>query len=263
VGETAFDAESYLRHLESRGLTTDDTLALLCVGSMARGWANEGSDIDVYVITEAAAKPSGASQMTVPLSPPVIPAVIDHVDDRRWEIKYWTDGQVDGMLSKVDRTRLASGSVGDELAEIEENFIERLVSARSITRPEWLARRKQQVTDSTYRAYLVTRSLNKAEGSAEDAVGQLAADDLCCAVLSAHGAMRHTVDALLESMGCFGSLSPKWRPRRMRDASPSLLSFDEYWDMETMRGLDRADPREWIRSIVAWCERTAGEIEVQ
>lgn len=263
MSEPAFDKESCLRHLESRALTTDDTLALLCVGSTARGWANRASDLDIYVITEAAPKPPDAFEMAVPLSPPVIPAVIDHVDGRRWEIKYWTDGQVDQMLSKVDRARLGPDSVGDDLAESEENFIERLVSALPITGADWLARRQKQTADSTYRAYVVTRSLNKAEGSVEDALGQLADDDLFSAVLSAHDAMRHTVDALLESIGCFGSLTPKWRPRRMRDASRSLLGFDEYWAMETMEGLDRSDPQEWVQSIVAWCERTATEIDIQ
>ncbi len=263
MSDSAFDEQTCLRHLESRGLAREDTLAVLCVGSTARGWANQASDLDIYLITEAAAQPRDAFPMAVPLSPPAIPAVITHVEGRRWELKYWTDGQVDQMLSKVDRARLEPGSAGDELAEIEENFIERLVSASPITGTDWLARRKKQTAESTYRAYVMTRSLNKAEGSVEDAQGQLADDDLCCAVLSAHDAMRHTVDAVLESVGCFGSLTPKWRPRRMRDASPPLLSFDEYWAMETMAGLDRADPREWVRNIVDWCERTAAAIDGQ
>jgi hypothetical protein len=263
VRATAFDAESCLRHLESHGLTTADTLAMLCVGSTARGWANDASDVDIYVVTESPAAPDGAKSMAVPVSPTTIPAVIDQDGAQRWEIKYWTDGQVDQILAKVDPSRLAPGSVADELAEIEENFIERVVSSLPVTGAEWLARRKRQLADSAYRAYLVSKSLHKAEGSVEDAVGQLAAGDLDCAVLSAHGAMRHTVDALLESLGCFGSLCPKWRPRRMRDAAPAQLDFDEYWAMETMQGLDRADPREWVRTIVAWCERTAGGIPVQ
>jgi hypothetical protein len=257
-----FDKESCLRNLESRGLKTDDTVALLCVGSTARGWANRASDFDIYVISETAPKLPDALEMAVPLSPPVVPAVTDHIDGRRWEIKYWTDGQVDQILSKVDRKRLGPDSLGDTLSDVEELFIERLLSALPVTGADWLARRQSQAADSTYRAYVVTRSLHKAEGSLEDALGQLADDDLFSAVLSAHYAMQHTADALLDSIGCFGSLTRKWRARRIREASPTLLSFDEYWAMETMEGLDRADPREWILKIVNWCKRIASEIDI-
>jgi hypothetical protein len=257
-----FDKGSCLQHLESRALTTDDTVALLCVGSTARGWANQASDVDIYVITEAAPELPDALDMAVPLSPPVVPAVTDHFDGRRWEIKYWTDGQVDQILSKVDRTRPDSDSLGGPLAEIEELFIERLLSALPIIGADWLARRQSQTADSTYRESVVTRSMHKADGSVEDALGQLADDDLVSAVLSAHDAMQHTVDALLESVGCFGSLTRKWRARRVREASPAQLGFDEYWAMETMEGLDRTDPREWVLRITTWCKRTAAEIDI-
>jgi Nucleotidyltransferase domain len=256
------DKESCVRHLESRSLKPDDTIALLCVGSTARGWANDASDVDIYVITKVAPELPGALDMAVALSPPVVPALTDHFDGRRWEIKYWTDGQVDQILSKIDRSRPDSGALEGPLPEKEELFIERLLSALPITGADWLARRQSQAVASTYRDDVVSRSLHKADGSVEDALGQLAGDDLVSAVLSAHDAMQHTVDALLESVGCFGSLTRKWRARRMREAAPALLSFDEYWGMETMDGLDRADPREWVLRITTWCKRTAAEIAV-
>jgi len=108
----------------------------------------------------------------------------------------------------------------------------------------------------------VSRSLGEADKAAENALGQLAMGDPQGAALAAHGAMRYTVDALLDSLGCHGSISPKWRVRRVREANPAAMPFDRYWAMETMQDLDRADPEPWVHSTLSWCREMAMEIEV-
>jgi hypothetical protein len=61
---------------------------------------------------------------------------------------------------------------------------------------------------------------------------------------------------------CYGTMTAKWRARRMRDAAPGALSFDQYWSMETMQDLDPADPGNWVRRTISWCKATAMEIEI-
>ncbi len=148
------------------------------------------------------------------------------------------------------------------MTDLEEAFLERLLTCVPIIGDEWIHRRRQDVRASAYRAFMLSRTLSDAEDAVEDAVGQLSARDPHSAVLSAHKAFACTVDALLESVECYGSSAPKWRSRRMRDAAPESLPYDQYWAMETMADLDPEDPEAWVTQVVSWCKQMATEIEI-
>jgi hypothetical protein len=249
-------------HLLSAGLLPPGTLGVFCGGSVARGWASPLSDYDIYVIAAERFAATASVLLSVPLRPDTVPAHVTSVDGRPWEIKYWTQGQVGQMLGKVSMDCFESGEMTRSLIDVESLFIERLVTGLPVIGEDWLAACRDDIRKSAYREFLVAWSLADADKATENAVGQLAGGDPHSALLSAHAAMRHTVDALLDSLECYGTLAQKWRARRMLDAAPSVLPFDQYWAMETMHGLDRENPEPWIRRIISWCKQTAMEIEV-
>jgi hypothetical protein len=69
------------------------------------------------------------------------------------------------------------------------------------------------------------------------------------------------IDALLEGHGEYGSQSPKWRPNRFRAVSPSFLTFDDYWTLETMREYDISAPANWIREVLTICQEISMRVE--
>jgi hypothetical protein len=242
-------------YLTAAGLIPPDVCAAFLTGSVARGWSNPGSDYDIYVISEGLFRNVGPGGIPMPLDPGILPVHVGYVDGRRWEIKYWTDGQIGQVLNKVSAACFEAGETSYSLNDIEELLVERIMTCLPITGAEWVTARRDDVRKSA-------RSLGCADKAAESALGQLAALDLHSAVLSAHLAMRHTVDGLLESRECYGTMTEKWRARRMRDAAPAVLSYEQYWSMETMRDLDPADPGDWVRRTISWCKETEMEIEI-
>ena len=109
--------------------------AALLVGSYARGWANEGSDIDVVVI--GTARPAGdVNALPVSLDPPDVTFTGWYADSLGWEVKYWLTGQVEQMLDKVTWDSFEGNYVaGQRIIEQEELFLERLFTANSFVAP--------------------------------------------------------------------------------------------------------------------------------
>ncbi|NWF29769.1 nucleotidyltransferase domain-containing protein [Streptomyces sp. PKU-EA00015] len=257
------DLQGVVARLRNEGLLPEDHRAVLCVGSVARGWANERSDYDLVVVTGEPFATERARPLPVPLRPGTVPTVTVHVDGRRWEIKYWTDDQIGQLLDKVSWERFDSGTVSAKvLLDVEELCLERLLTCIPLVGEAWVRQRCRELGESAFRAFAATRSLAGLDSAVEDALGQLDAGDTASAVLSARRAVGHVVDALLESHGCFGSAQPKWRARRFQEAAPAQLSFEEYWALETMRGFDPAAPEIWVKETVEVCNRLCMEVEI-
>ena len=108
---------------------------------------------------------------------------------------------------------------------------------------------------------MVTRSLGAAARAVEDSLGQLESGDLHSAVLSARRALGHTVDALLEERGQYGSQLSKWRPRRFQAANPASLPFAKYWELETMQGFDPDNPSKWVNEVLTLCQDLSMKIQ--
>lgn len=255
------DADRCLSVLRERRQLPDDTLAAFLVGSFARGWANSGSDYDIYIVTRDSVPDTAGKSLVLPLVPVDVPVLVTQVEGRSWEIKYWLDVHVDQMLAKVSRERFDADVDTRALSMPEELFLERVLFHLPLMGADWLDQRRIEIQESAYREFLVSRSLGEADKAVENAVGQLADSDVHSAILSARKAIDHTVDALLESLGAYGSCTPKWRARRFRDAAPKAVTFDDYWSMETMAGLDPGHPADWVERALTWCKQLAMEIE--
>ena len=249
--------------VDRRGLLPNDCHAVLLVGSAARGWDNGRSDYDFYVVTTRSWVSETCQVMAIPLNPPTLPVEILYHAGRRWELKYWLNSQIDQMLEKVswaeferDRTERPV------LSPPEELLLARLTDCALLRGQEWLADRRARLAESAFRPIVVARSLAAADDSVEDAMGQLAAGQVHSAVLAAKQALGHTVNALLEQHGEYGSSLSKWRPQRFQAARPAALSFDDYWELETMRTYDPLNPGKWINDVLTICQDVSAKVTI-
>lgn len=257
------DLRRCLDVLAAHELVPDDALAVFVVGSMARGWANPGSDVDLVVVTEAPlADRDDCFALDVPLSPPQISTVAFAHQDRRWEVRYWLDDQVDQLFAKVSWEAFETDrKVNERLVEAERIFLERLVTCVPVTDAKWVHGRREQLEASAFRSLVVMQGLQKVDARVATARAQLAAGDPEAAVLSTKDAFGWAIDTLLDGHAEYGTLM-KWRARRFRAAEPAMLTFQEYWAVETMRDYDPADPGAWVRRVTTLCQRVSMEVEI-
>ncbi|WP_194892139.1 hypothetical protein [Catenulispora pinisilvae] len=258
------DARKAVKTLRDRNVLPDQCRAALLVGSAARGWSNRRSDLDIYLVSAEPWAGPDTVDVRVSLDPDVVRQHTFHADGCDWDLAYWLDTQVDQMVAKVswaeyDRVRADSNDV---LLPREEAFLGRIATCVPLLGEDWVARRRAEIDGSAFRSVLVARSLGAAGRAIEDGLGQLEDGDLHSSMISARLAFGHTVDALLEERGEYDSYAYKWRPRRFQAANPAALTFDEYWDVETMRDFDRDDPKKWINNILTLCQDLALKVEV-
>jgi hypothetical protein len=248
--------------LARRGLRPPGELALLVVGSRAVGWANPGSDLDLVSVIAEPFTDDRMLRLDVPLTPDRVQTVAFQEGPVRWEVRFWLDDQVDQLLAKVSWWALEHDEkVADRLTELEQVFLERLLTCVPVAGADWVTRRREELGASAFRAIVLTQALAEADTKAETALHQLAAGDAESAVLSARDAFGFAMDALLVHCGQYGRLT-KWRARRFRAAAPAFLSFDEYWAIETMRDLDPAAPGKWVEDVVRVCKDVSMEVEL-
>lgn len=255
--------DELLAPLRGRDLVPDDMVAVCVVGSAARGWENSRSDVDVYIVTRREWSSESSDDIAMPLNPPRVQTESFYASGRRWEITYWTQGQVDQLLNRVSWEAFDQGVAAREaLALREEHFLARLAVCRPIHGVDWVASTRGKLGDSAFRAFQLSRSLSHVDEAVEDALGQLEAGDLPSATLSARSALGYAIDALLESYGEYGSNIPKWRARRFAAVAPAEMTFEQYWELETMATYDPADPRPWVRQILNLCQDFSMKIEI-
>jgi hypothetical protein len=258
------DLDRIVATLQARNLIPERCEAAFIVGSSARGWSNKRSDYDIYVISREPWPVLESIGVGVPLQPAEVGWHSFYTEGHGWDLAYWLDTQVDQMLAKVswdeyDQVRATSG---DTLAQREEVFLERIATCVPLLGEDWVMRRRSEIDASAFRSIVVTRSLGAANMAVEDALGQLENGDVNSAVISARFALGHAVDALLEEQGEYGSNIPKWRARRFKEVNPAALSFDKYWELETMRSYDPDDPARWINEVLTLCQDLSLKISV-
>lgn len=261
---TQISVDDWLSPLRERKLLPDETLAAFVVGSAARGWHNARSDYDIYIVTSKPTVSDTSSSLPVPLDPPTVTTETFYTQDKRWEVKYWLDTQIDQMLSKVSWDAYEEGSTAARLALtlVEELALSRLNSCLPLQGEEWVLNARRRLAKSAFRSFVVVRSLSEVDNAVEDALGQMESGDLESATISARNAFGYAIDALLESEGEYGSHLPKWRANRFKAAKPEALSFERYWELETMQTYDPADPKPWIKGILTLCQDIAMRVEV-
>lgn len=247
--------------LKEMGLLPDDELATMIVGSTARGWAYSTSDLDVVVISRTLVADKRLSSLTVPLSPELVPVAAFDAMNMAWEVKFWIDGQIDQLLAKVSWTAFEQDNkAGAQLIDQEEYLLARLPTCLVLSGQDWVDKRRAEVAESAFKTMQIAFALGESDKYCASALGQLSAGDAEGAVLSAKIAFTRAVEALLNASGEYLA-PPKWQARRFRAANTALMSFDEYWSIETMRSYDPAAPHEWVEHVVSRCKDLSMDIE--
>lgn len=253
----------FLEILRTQSLVPDPCRAVLLVGSTAKGWSDAKSDYDFYIVSDQPWQKPGSGSIKLPVEPPELRTEVFYADGRRWEATYWLTTQVRQVIAKVSWDEFEKDhAAGQVLALREELLLERLTACVPLDGAEWLAEQRRQVEASAFHSLIIARSLGAADDSVEDALGQLESGNLHSAVLAARKALGHSVDALLEQHGQYGSHSPKWRPHRFHAAQPSVLSFEQYWTIETMRTFNPEEPEKWVTDVLTLCQDIAMKVEL-
>jgi hypothetical protein len=239
----------------------DDTVAAFLSGSLARGWGNETSDLDVLVISRDFFEGAEGERIHVALQPDTLGSARIFADGRRWDIQYWSQGQVEQLLNKVSWASYEDPAMPWASAAPEEiAMLERLPYAVAAEGEDWIEDVRRDLLESGHRFVLVGMSLRMAGNYIEDAAGQMESGDMHSAVLATRLAFGHTVDAVQASLGQFGSTWPKWRARRMALVDSPDLSYEQYWAVETMEAFRQDDPAAWIDSTLQACRHLASEL---
>jgi hypothetical protein len=245
-----------LAALQDGGLLPDDTLAVLLVGSQARSWSHQASDIDLIVATERTPG-AGAFPLMPSRAGDHLVAATAEFAGRPVEVHYWSQPQVAALLAAAswqvfDETELAA----EPFHSKERQFADRLITAQVLTGHQWQQRSCTALRESAFRSLCIRFALDAGEGVLVKALGLLRSGDVHAAVLAAKDAFDYAADALLLGAGELGSLR-KWRARRFREAAAGLpIDFDSYWALETMQGFDPDDPGRWVRQVAAFVRTT-------
>ncbi|MBK3571229.1 hypothetical protein [Streptomyces sp. MBT62] len=250
------EVSEILAALHENGLPTPEAAAVFCGGPAARGWSDVVAEVRVRIVTEQSWGLPGAWPQSVPLDPGSVAALRVRVADRTVRLTCWTAAQVEAVLAKVTRERFEVPRAAPLLVEAEELLVEDLLTGCVVSGSRWISGQRVIAAAGAFREFVVTRSLGDAEGAVEDALGQLASGDVHSAVLSARKAFGHVVDSVLELAGCYGSYAPELRSRRFEEARTALMTYEEYWRLETMAGLDIDRPADWVEQVVEFCEKT-------
>jgi hypothetical protein len=252
-----------LAELRSEGMLPGAYRAIFAGGSIVRGWGNPGSDIDIYVVVTEPWQSETAERDMVSLAPGFVLVDSFYSDGRRFDVEYWLDSQIDELFAKVAPSQLLGSSVpGRNMTYAEISCLEKLAHAALIDKDEWVAIRQHQLAESSINAVMTLRSMHEMDIYTEDAVGQLAGGDVESALISAKIAFGHAITALLANHGEFG-VSPKWNARRFRACKPTELSYDEYWDIETMRTYNPTAPDAWVEQVLTVCQRISMDVTIR
>jgi hypothetical protein len=254
-------AEACRAALAANDALPDSCLAIYLAGSLIRGWGNPKSDLDVYVITTEPWQ-GGRVADEVSVTAGIVPVQAFYVDDRRWDVEFWADRQVDQMLEYAAWDKFESGaSKGSTLSATEIAFANRLSRCHVIDGADWVKRRAEEFAATAMKSIIVADILDRVDGITEDVVGMIEIGDHVSATITARYAFDAAVDALLASLGDYeGQI--KWRGRRLLEMRPPELPFDKYWQIATMRDFDQAAPEKWIHSVLRSCQELAQAVNL-
>jgi hypothetical protein len=239
----------------------EDAACVFVSGSLVAGWAHAASDIDLYVVTTAPAAVTRTATVRLGLTSHPLPVVVAFgTEEVRYDVEYWTTGQVDEMLSAVQNAGSQGDALAAQLSYADIDFFFRLSIGVAITGDEWLSEARRRLAHAALPTILAGQHFQVADVFVEDAIGLVEVCDQESAVLAAQAALGHTVDGYLFAHGSFCP-GVKWRYRKLIALPTGALSAEEYWRLETMRDLDPNNVRPWVEHVVETCQRLMLEVD--
>lgn len=250
--------EALLRH----ELLPEHVDSAFVSGSLVVGWGHPNSDLDVYVVSDDPPPVPIMSTYRVPVEPETIGTIVRYVDEGRVDVEYWRPAQIDQIVRKVGDYDFEGDVPTTEVLESEEiDILSRLAAAAPIEGEDWLAARQAELEASAVRTIVTLVLFQGADDALDDADGLLKSHDLPAAVLSARRAFGLTVDGLTASYGELAQ-GERWRARKLLRTKPAELSWDEYWEIETMRGFDEDEAARWVQDVASRCRSLMGSVDL-
>jgi hypothetical protein len=207
-------------------LASADAVGL--TGSVAAGWGNPYSDIDIYAFSDA--ELDLPVDETAELWPGSDKNGLDWMEwigrygDIRVDLSVWPTNAVSRALRSVRAPEDAEFYSGGSSLE---DFLYRVSIATPLAGADLFARLREEIADSGYRQAVARHSKVVAENALTDALGQIEAGDTKTALVSALRAAACVTDLCLLLAGelCRGE---KWILRRLEKAPQCGISLAEY-----------------------------------
>ena len=252
-----------LAGLAEAGLLPADTQAVLLVGSRARNWQHDASDIDLIVATGQTPRGEHTFPLVRSRAGDDLVGAISEFDGRDVEIHYWSQPQMDALLAAASwQVFDESAPTGDPFSAKERQFADRVSTGQPLTGEQWWLGCRDALRGSAFGSLCIQYSLDSADGVIGKALGLARSGDGYAAVLAAKDAFDHAADALILGAGELGPLR-KWRARRFQDAAARLpVDFETFWALETMQHFDPEQPGRWVDRVAAFVRTVALHTEL-
>jgi hypothetical protein len=215
-------------------------------GSLVEGLGNRNSDVDVFVIGEAA--PSGESVGQIE----GCTTSMHYVDTRRVDYQYWTDAQVDEVVRRLD---------GDaDLAIGELVFLHRLRTGVAIAGAARLDALRARVPFDRLASCQREVARIDVDNALEDLYGMIDDGDHELALLRSRDLLDAALDAFRFTLGDTNPRG-KWRIKivaGLADQAPELDLVERYWALLPARR-DDAVPQlkaciAFANEVIEWLE---------
>jgi hypothetical protein len=215
--------ELELSHLLD-GVPLDGAQAVFVSGSVAEGWASQGSNYNVYVIGDVPAGLQPTGGFAVPPEGQRVPAHHFVVgDNTRVVIRYWHPDDVEWAASAVRYHELRPTM---EIWPTAIQFLHRLRIGIPLHGQARFEELRAMIDPGMLARYLTQHRAMIAESYCTDAVTRRAAGRLFDALLQGRLAFDYSVDAYLASLGDTNP-QEKWRHKRvLKFAAESRLPQD-------------------------------------
>ena len=199
-----------LRAIDGQGLRNTEAIIYLS-GSTVEGFANSGSDIDVFAITER--RPSGYDS-----SHSQNGVTIDFVENRRIDIEFWSPATVFGIADKLAIIR-PEDATARAFSSGEQLFVHRLRIGMPIQREREFLAIRNRFDFLRLSKYLTQDAIVGLDNALDDLCGMIADCDWECALFRARDVLDFTIDAWNHFAG---STNPtrKWRVKILHKLEP-------------------------------------------
>jgi hypothetical protein len=238
--------------------------SVFVTGAVVAGRGHARSDLDIYVIAERLDPVESTDCLFRGVDGEPIPSLVRYVGDGyRLDVEYWREAQVEHVFTRIcERPLHGARTIGLNLTEDDLDFLYDLSIGRALAGEKWLLAHQDALRRVRLNLLIASRRFSQSDSSIEDALGLLESGDQASAVLAASLAFNFVVDGIVAAEGEL-SPNPKWRAQKMLRAKPQALRWDEYWDIETRKHLDPAEPEQWTRALLARCQELMLSVDFQ
>lgn len=196
------------RILSARGIPASPEDVAYVSGSLLDGLGNRGSDVDVYVVTEA--RPSEPLQ----IDEADYTINVDYIGKRRIDYEYWRPQVVSRIAERLRESRLGRGFAGT-LHYAERTFIHRIKIGIPVINDAGFQELRSRFDFSHFQGYLVQDAIRNLDNALDDLCGMLDDDDREVALFRARDVLHFAIDAWTSNQGNTNP-NPKWRVKLLR-----------------------------------------------